>query len=354
MRKVDRTTEIEPAILKAPDKDGKSELDRVSDFMAKPLKPGEKREAFPFARYKEVAVKAALERLFHGKCAYCESFYAGTQPIDVEHYRPKGEVDGLETHGGYWWLAMDWRNLLPSCIDCNRRRKQKSPDPKAGSLVELRKNGDFDRTKQILLGKSSIFPLETETGRASKREDDLSAERRLLLDPTRDDPADHLVFHIDRQHLIGLVLAKPLANGGAAIPQADPTAAAALAGAKAAQVSPMGMVSIQVYGLNRLSLVQARTKVLRDLEFLLELNIGLGDLLETLGVQLKAKNAKLKMVGASDKTELEKDIAFNKKIVRKIGQLQQKCLSQLRNLAMPEAPFSELARAWINAYLNGP
>src|SRR6266545_3401433 len=47
---------------------------------------------YNYQAYRLEGVKKALEGLFHGKCAYCESRYTATQPVDVEHYRPKGEV----------------------------------------------------------------------------------------------------------------------------------------------------------------------------------------------------------------------------------------------------------------------
>ena len=81
------------------------------------------------------------EHIFYGKCGYCES------PIgrfwgDAEHYRPKGAIkfkgrDGDIVrafcdifdpvsklplrcdHPGYFWLAYDWRNLVPACQFCN-------------------------------------------------------------------------------------------------------------------------------------------------------------------------------------------------------------------------------------------
>ena len=70
---------------------------------------------------------------FFGKCAYCESLITNNQPGDVDHYRPKGRVMdannkpvmittalGENPHPGYYWLAYQFSNLLPSCIDCNR------------------------------------------------------------------------------------------------------------------------------------------------------------------------------------------------------------------------------------------
>ena len=100
MRRVDRSPVAEPSILRKPrPSDGKSELQLATEHMER-IATGEKLGAFDFARYKEASVKTALEKLFHGKCAYCESFYAGLQPVDVEHYRPKGEVEG-----GDWYVV---------------------------------------------------------------------------------------------------------------------------------------------------------------------------------------------------------------------------------------------------------
>lgn len=53
----------------------------------------------------------------------------GGAPLDVEHFRPKSEIDEVDpatfrpvpgrapTAPGYYWLAAAWSNLLPSCIE---------------------------------------------------------------------------------------------------------------------------------------------------------------------------------------------------------------------------------------------
>lgn len=80
---------------------------------------------------------------FYGRCAYCESPIADTQYIQVEHFRPKAGVkdekgkvinfkdeNGIDTgkpHLGYYWLAYDWRNLLPSCAICNQPKNTLFP-----------------------------------------------------------------------------------------------------------------------------------------------------------------------------------------------------------------------------------
>jgi hypothetical protein len=131
-----------------------------------------------------------LLQLFHGKCAYCETVISSNQPGDVEHYRPKGRirdqagkvikvvVNNTEIeHPGYWWLAYDWRNLLPSCIDCNRRRRHGEDSIAAGKAeyFEVR-------------GKRAVLPT-----------DDLTQEHALLLDPSSEnfDPKQHFEFMED-------------------------------------------------------------------------------------------------------------------------------------------------------------
>jgi len=76
-----------------------------------------------------------LRNAFRGKCAYCESKVTDTEWGDADHYRPKGRVvvkrGGKQTivnrngthHPGYFWIAYDWHNVLPSCKRCNTERK---------------------------------------------------------------------------------------------------------------------------------------------------------------------------------------------------------------------------------------
>ncbi|HEX6623734.1 MAG TPA: retron system putative HNH endonuclease [Pyrinomonadaceae bacterium] len=177
-----------------------------------------------YAAYKKDSVIKALNDLFRGKCAYCESIYAATQPTDVEHYRPKGGVvvAGEFTRPGYYWLAASWENLLPSCIDCNRERKQDFTDKTSGKS-----------------GKANHFPLTKEDYRAkSAAEIKREARARLLLDPCHDDPDKHLVFEDD-----GVV--KPLKQ-------------------KSGRASTRGENSIRIYGLNRYDLASLRAERARE------------------------------------------------------------------------------------------
>lgn len=67
------------------------------------------------SRYKQDDVKAALEKIYHNKCAYCEK-NVGDSFYHIEHYRPKSS---------YYWLAYSWDNLLLCCDKCNVYKRRK-------------------------------------------------------------------------------------------------------------------------------------------------------------------------------------------------------------------------------------
>ncbi len=123
-------------------------------------------------------VTPALEELFYEKCAYCE------KPLpevwDVEHFRPKRRVAEEKGHPGYYWLAYSWENLYPSCLNCNRRRKDK---PTWEDLSVGATGGKFDQ-----------FPLFDEDTRAMSPADDFRREHTLLIDPCYDDPQDYFGY----------------------------------------------------------------------------------------------------------------------------------------------------------------
>ena len=187
--------------------------------------PANKGKPFAFGVYKLAPVKTALNETFHFKCAYCESFFGATQPLDVEHFRPKsGVLVGTElVWGVYYWLAARWGNLLPSCTDCNRPRRQALPS-------------GLEQT----LGKANQFPISSEVKRAAT-EGDEKKEARLLVHPCLDDPSKHFAFDAD-----GIV----------------------------SWTSKKGEASIRVYALLRRGLVQARRAL--QIEILTHISIARG------------------------------------------------------------------------------
>jgi uncharacterized protein (TIGR02646 family) len=76
-----------------------------------------------------------LDEVFHRKCAYCEGNTDAFAPQHAEHWRPKNAVSGVPGHPGYWWLSLDWDNLVPACYFCNSGRGKVAQFPIAGSYV---------------------------------------------------------------------------------------------------------------------------------------------------------------------------------------------------------------------------
>jgi hypothetical protein len=193
-------------------------------------KKKKKEESFEFKVYREA--KPALKELFKDKCGYCEIDYGGA-PSDIEHFRPKGEIDYLhegtkKTYPeGYYWLAADWDNLIYACQHCNRGETHDHQEREGATIVSR------------VSGKANFFPLSDESRRL-KACDPVDGEEdyRLLLDPCRDEPTKHLRFHRD-----GFITAKCIAD----------------------RPSARGKESIFYYGLSRVALRDRRKHTAREL-----------------------------------------------------------------------------------------
>jgi uncharacterized protein (TIGR02646 family) len=210
-----------PASLDGPSSVGGLETAAAVAYYSQTPPAGKKPD---FSAYKEEDVRRALREMFGPKCAYCESVYAAGAQMDTEHYRPKNEVERpgrAKLRRGYYWLAASWPNLLPTCNDCNRRRRK---DHKDGTRVT---------------GKGSRFPLVDESQRALAPGEEL-LEEPLLLDPTLDQPDEHLRFGDE------CVIAPAPVPGG--------------------EMSVRGAATIATLGLNRTDLVHDRQDHLYWLE----------------------------------------------------------------------------------------
>ncbi len=181
-----------------------------------------------YASRKEVRV--ALEKLFFGKCAYCEQLLP--EIWDVEHYRPKSRVaERKNDHPGYYWLGYSWENMYPSCTNCNRRRKDK---PLWDDLRELPAGGKYDQ-----------FPLSDESTRIMSHDDgDISNEATLLIDPCSDNPECYFIYD-PKGHILAL------------------------------DEDPRGTESLRVYNLVRRRLRDRRRRIFRRTATVLKIIEGL-------------------------------------------------------------------------------
>lgn len=220
-----------PVVLATASTKATTERKRAEDYYQQNPNPA---KAFPFKLYKDDEIKTLLEQLFKEKCAYCETRYASSQPVDVEHFRPKGEIaldNGSTLAPGYWWLAATWDNLLPSCIHCNRRSKHLLP------TGEVR-----------VIGKGNYFPLVAGQLHARAPGDELN-ETPLLINPTLDNPDQYLEFVDDLSCGAPYSIVKAKTVNGA--------------------VTNKGSKSIEYYALNRNALVKERVGQLKRLAFAL-------------------------------------------------------------------------------------
>ncbi len=148
-----------------------------------------------------------LVNVFHEKCAYCESRLTRSSG-HAEHFRPKGRVKAKSNgtaklvktedengnqinHPGYFWLAYNWKNLLPSCEKCNTSggKGDQFPTVKTHSLGKYLKPQEVTKLKappRRSLKWSDYYYLEPE---------DLNdLEDPLILHPYFDNPREQLRF----------------------------------------------------------------------------------------------------------------------------------------------------------------
>jgi hypothetical protein len=151
-------------------------------------------------------LKWHLFELFRGKCGYCEWRPQTGASGDVEHFRPRHKVHDDPGHPGYYWLAYDVRNLLPSCELCNRAR-----------------------------GKMTHFPVADNL--YAYKPEDLPKERPLLLNPFDVSPESNPLDHLDFDKT-GLVIGR----------------------------TPRGELSRELYHLNRIHLMEARREAQAGIE----------------------------------------------------------------------------------------
>lgn len=155
-----------------------------------------------------------LKYVFAGKCAYCETKIGATRaPGHAEHFRPKSGIknkddeekryvtgttidhDGNEIdHPGYFWLAYNWKNLVPSCTNCNTGPGKKNMFPIKGDHILIKKLSDKEIKRLTDAGKGPLASKKWK-GFYYLDPDHLDQEEhRLLLHPYRDKPRKHIKF----------------------------------------------------------------------------------------------------------------------------------------------------------------
>jgi hypothetical protein len=169
-----------------------------------------------------------VENLFYRRCAYCETGMVGFWG-DAEHHRPKGNVSGRDAEGtsmrrqaileigaeeiqiahpGYFWLAYNWRNLIPSCQWCNQGGGKVDQYPTDKVPVVMKRLNDADAAALQQPIRSTKWPTSYYLGPS-----DLDFyEHPSLLNPLNPESAREPL-----KHLRFGVLGEIAAVGGSAI-----------------------------------------------------------------------------------------------------------------------------------------
>lgn len=282
------------------------ELTRAISFFTDPLNYANEQKlcktSFAFKVYKDKELAAVLEGIFGKKCAYCESRVAHIMPKEIEHFRPKSEVENEGQPAllpGYYWLAADWSNLLVACVDCNRARYHVVP----GQSAKLR------------LGKDTQFPLSNELQRVRQHTGNVAGEEpyRLLIHPCLDQPEDLLTYDDD-----GLIHPKD-AN------------------------DPRARTSITVYALQRKALVEERKRVLNDLKVKIEM-------LRLLAIEFNEMHGRASLAGLGSKLD---QLRLQMSSIRQMFELEAPFLGMVRDYVRRHAmagAYADMLRAGIDLH----
>ncbi|WP_419735872.1 AAA family ATPase [Pseudomonas sp. COR18] len=172
----DRSSVPPPSLLQS--REANADRQALADyFLADRTKRAQSRAPEPVVDLNENSVRSGLDRLFHGKCAFCERV---VQSKATYRFRPRAQASPLErtsnAHLYYVWLSSAWENLYAICKDCEPVR----PDhfPVLGRRVALPSTQEVDAYAQAGNGLWGGYPLK---------------ERHVLIDPCeRVDLSRHL------------------------------------------------------------------------------------------------------------------------------------------------------------------
>ena len=132
------------------------------------------------SHYAPAVVKKLLELIYNEKCSYCESTVKQIAALQVEHYRPKNGIADDPAHNGYYWLAIEWTNLVLGCPVCNGQGAKGNKFPILGTRVF----SQDPMTQTGILDRNLLLPTVSP----------LADELPVLIHPEIDSPMEHLKY----------------------------------------------------------------------------------------------------------------------------------------------------------------
>ncbi len=132
--------------------------------------------------------KTQLDPGDRAKCNYCESKIEHAATLQVEHFRPKAKIESGENDHielpGYYWLGLEWTNLLLACPKCNGKDAKGNKFPIRG--VRANAHNPVEIINQnYTLNRNQCFA----------NSNPLLLEIPILINPEIDNPEDYLTFN---------------------------------------------------------------------------------------------------------------------------------------------------------------
>lgn len=124
-------------------------------FGAEDLRRAQTRVPYSTLDLAAPSLNIGLERLFHGKCSFCES----RTKISPYRFRPSQEAQPMQgrdndAHLYYAWLAEAWQNIYAICEGCRPHNPEEFPV--RGSRAELPK---LEELHQYVFERSGLWPI---------------------------------------------------------------------------------------------------------------------------------------------------------------------------------------------------
>ena len=239
MRKLDRARVAVPPSLAGPDQGVANEIARASAYYLARIPWTVSYVSYKFGQYRGQTLKWPYASSLGGIVRIARAKIGAVGAREVEHYRPKGGITNLEEHPGYWWLAHQWDNLLPTCRDCNKSLRQNivTAGMSKSEVIDLQ-----GRRAATSFGKANQFDIQGL--RAVGTACNLNNEDPLLIDPCQVDPSLHIRWDFSAE----LTLIEPLLG--------------------VRGYSAQGIYTIRTCALNRAELVLDRIPALRPMRAL--------------------------------------------------------------------------------------
>jgi len=119
-------------------------------------------------------IRRTINSKTNSKCAYCE-VKLHENNSQISHFRPtssSAQLNGKTSKDHYWWLATEWSNLIPVCFECNTFKRNLFPTANRRTTIQYSDKKELFKT-----------------------------EKPIIVDPEIENPEEHFYYEISGNYL---------------------------------------------------------------------------------------------------------------------------------------------------------